>query len=600
MTDSRRDRGRKTPGRRKGDKENCSSPAELSVTGPLRPAVTTTLAAALAAAIVAILLRVPVCGESLWVDELHSAWAVWGEWREVAVRAAWGNQTPWYFYVLWGWRNMVGDSEIALRMPSVLATALASTVLVVGVARNGGGLLGGAIAGLLLAVDRNAIFFGTEARPYAGVILAVATAAWAAAELRSAELRSPELGEAERSAGGSSSGGGVWWPRFGLLLACFVGFLLHATAAIPLAVLATTLFVWPLGGGEARAARGIRGWGGLFGPRPFSVYVYLAVVAVMGLVLWINAEVIFRVWSERSQWNAFGRPRSFRELWTIWPWIWLVLVPCGVWIAARVWSRPRGFSSRRLLDPILAAALLATAVAWAISCLDIAPIWHRRFMVGVLPLLCWAAGGYWGASLPVGRVCNLPVAIFGRLRTSPTFALFAAVAVGGLMFSQGTLAELLAGDRVLVHRGEDWRGAVAYLNQHRRPSEPVFVAAELLESTALDPPPKELSEKSPEPSPGMIEYLRYPVSGPYGVEDAIPLGRQAASMRHAMIAEAGRRERVPEPVRGWVLLRRGESQSRAILAGNFGAADSEPRVEPLAVYSFGGVTLVRFSVIANE
>lgn len=629
MTDSRSDRGTadlETRDKQKSHREVRRCPTNLPHAMPLRPSAALTSVAAIFIAALAILLRLPACGESFWVDELHSAWAIWSDWQEIAGRAERGNQTPWYFYVLWCWRHFVGDSEIALRLPSVIATALASAVLVAGGARNGGGLLGGIIAGLLMAVDRNAIFFGTEARPYAGVILAVAAAAWAGVEIRGVEIRG--VGVAGPAAGsavaGSSARRGAWWARGGLLLACFMGFLWHATAAIPLAALATALFAWPRGKwqphGSLLGGNGTtRGWGERCRSQSFSAYDYLAVVAVMVLVLWINADVIFRVWSERSQWSAFGRPRAFRELWTIWPWTWLVLLPVGLWSAVhglrswthRLWNRIRGERRQSiladqavavLLAPILAAAVLATAIAWVVSCLDIAPIWHRRFMVGVLPLLCWTAGGYWGASVKL-----IAARIPWPKQSASSFAaaavklsllgLVAAVAVGGLMFSQGTLPKLIAGDRVLVSRGEDWRGAVAFLQRHRRPSDPVFVAAELLESTALDPQ----QGGSPEPSPRMLEYLRYPVSGPYPVEDAIPLGRQAEPIRRKVFHELHRRERMSSPGSVWVLLRNGQPQSLAVLSGgDTDTGDTVSLADSLAMHPFGGVTLVQISAAASE
>ena len=35
----------------------------------------------------AIFLRAPSCYESLWVDELHSAWCVWGTFDQILERA---------------------------------------------------------------------------------------------------------------------------------------------------------------------------------------------------------------------------------------------------------------------------------------------------------------------------------------------------------------------------------------------------------------------------------------------------------------------------------------------------------------------------------
>lgn len=77
-----------------------------------------TWACALAVAIVAVVLRIPYCYESFWIDELHTAWAVWAEFDKVTDRAAAGNQTPLYFHGVWLWKAVFGPSEFALRMSS--------------------------------------------------------------------------------------------------------------------------------------------------------------------------------------------------------------------------------------------------------------------------------------------------------------------------------------------------------------------------------------------------------------------------------------------------------------------------------------------------
>lgn len=90
------------------------------------------LAAAVAAVFVAaVLIRLPACYESFWVDELHSAWAVWDGIDQVQPRAAAGNQTPVYFFGLWFWRQLVGRSEVALRMSSVLAMSVVTGLALV-------------------------------------------------------------------------------------------------------------------------------------------------------------------------------------------------------------------------------------------------------------------------------------------------------------------------------------------------------------------------------------------------------------------------------------------------------------------------------------
>lgn len=526
-------------------------------------------------AVVAIAVRWPIAGESLWADELHSTWAVWSGRAEVAPRAEIGNQTAWYFHALWWWRQWFGDSEIALRLPSLIASALAAAVLVAGVARNGGGMLGGAVAGMLMAVDRNAIFFGTETRPYAVVMLTVAVAAWCGVELRRSGSR---------------------WARWGLLAACFAGFLVHVTAVIPLAVLVTLLYGWPA---ESRLAR----------RHHFGLTDFLGAAFAMSLVLWINHDVIFDVWEDRSQWSAFGRPRSMRDLWTIWPWVWLVLLPAGCFAVARLTARGSVGWGRELAEKgsdaehrstmiVVAAVLVTTAVAWAASCWGWAPLWHRRFMVGVLPLLCWTAGGFWGAS---GSIANCWARRWGEPMAARGLAVaFATVAVGGLMFSQGTLQQWIRGDGMVVRRGEDWRGAVELLQQHRQAGDPVLVAAELLESRWLNHPPGDEGAVGSE----VRQYLSYPLRSVYRVAGAIPLGTHEVYRRQRIQAEIRRRAGEVaaggEPGQGnrrwdvWVVMRMREPWATSSVEPGKDDPVAERFLESVESHRFGGVTVVRF------
>jgi uncharacterized membrane protein len=154
-----------------------AAPAEHGV--GRRPRMGVLAALAILAAGVAVWARLPYCGESLWVDELHSAWTVWASLGEVAPRAALGNQTPVYYWGLWFWRQIVGDSEVALRLSGVILSSIACGVVAAGVAHQTRCLLGGALAGFLLATDPTAVFFGTELRVFPAVLLLAAVACWA-------------------------------------------------------------------------------------------------------------------------------------------------------------------------------------------------------------------------------------------------------------------------------------------------------------------------------------------------------------------------------------------------------------------------------------
>ncbi|QDU74005.1 hypothetical protein Pan97_10050 [Bremerella volcania] len=117
-------------------------------------------------ALVALVLRLPSIDESLWVDELHTAWVVSDGVQDVPWRAAMGNQASLYFLIVWGWTQLTGLHEWSLRLPSLVGGML-SVGLITMIAHRWTRDVWVAIAcGMIAAVDIDWIFFATEARVY--------------------------------------------------------------------------------------------------------------------------------------------------------------------------------------------------------------------------------------------------------------------------------------------------------------------------------------------------------------------------------------------------------------------------------------------------
>ncbi len=287
-----------------------------------------------AAAAIAFVIRWPYLAESFWVDELHSAWSVWGELREVARRAAWGNQTPVYYWGLWLWRQVAGDGEVALRLSSVILSSLACGIMAAGVARCSYSLVGGVAAGVMLACEPNAIFFGTELRVFPAVMLLAAVACWSWLEqLHSGDIRATVA--------------------------------LYATVILAAIIQPTSLGVLGWLCVSGRNAAEVTGWlRRLSGRRKRSVILFGLVLA--GMVLsawWLAGQVLITAWQHRDQWAAFASADSPWQLWTIWRWNTLLLIPAALasglalidWFrgqplqanASGDWRRPRWWRSGR-------------------------------------------------------------------------------------------------------------------------------------------------------------------------------------------------------------------------------------------------------------
>src|SRR4029453_3356644 len=69
-------------------------------------------------------LRVWRARESLWLDELHTAWCAMGPLSDVVPRATIGNQSPLFFWLEWLLVHILGASELAVRLPSLVAGSL--------------------------------------------------------------------------------------------------------------------------------------------------------------------------------------------------------------------------------------------------------------------------------------------------------------------------------------------------------------------------------------------------------------------------------------------------------------------------------------------
>ena len=116
-------------------------------------------------------IRGATCGESLWLDELHTAWSVAGSFEQVAPRAAAGNQGPVYFWLVWAMTRVVGDSELGLRCGSWLSGLALIALLGESIRRRTRSAHLGWLVAIFATIDPHCIYFSREARPYALVMV---------------------------------------------------------------------------------------------------------------------------------------------------------------------------------------------------------------------------------------------------------------------------------------------------------------------------------------------------------------------------------------------------------------------------------------------
>jgi len=197
----------------------------------------------------------------------------------------------------------------------------------------------------------------------------------------------------------------------------------------------------------------------------------------------------------------------------MWPWASLVILP----LVATGFQRLRGRSVAslrcdtvvpRLILIAVLSVLIATIACFVLSLWGGIALWHRRYLVASLPLLCAAMG------LAIGSMTR-------RQRKATALGVnanagFASIVAAGclllMVYQQGTLARLSRGEVRLAQRGEDWKSAVEFAGRSVLPGDSVWVDAGLIEQngqpTIVD-------------NPELEEYLRYVTGGPYALGEQV-------------------------------------------------------------------------------
>ena len=298
---------------------------------------------------IAVLLRIPFLAESLWVDELHTAWVVADGLVDIPQRAAMGNQSPLYFFGVWAWVQAVGLDEWSLRLPSTIASCSGVGLVSAITCRWTRSLWAAAGVGLIAAMDFDAIFYGTEARTY-GLVQVVAVlqviSAW-------------QMTHSER-------------PRYGFAwcVLSLVNFYLHYSTILFSGCLALVMLAF-CKTRHARVQLLIAGGGILVG-------------------LSVSLPHLAAIFARRGNWAHFVSAFSINE-WTRWGTLLAVLLPAAIALLV-CWSRkvPTESIERRRFYFLTAVVLLPIAVAWTTTATGIAALFLGRFLFSseaTLPLL---------------------------------------------------------------------------------------------------------------------------------------------------------------------------------------------------------------------
>lgn len=456
--------------------------------------------------VISFILRWPSCGESLWLDELHTAWCTFGAFGEVSERASLGNQQPLYFGMLWVWQRLPPATlvdlygiEAWLRLTSVLASATTASVVYAIVYRAMNSHLGGIAAGLAMAMESSSLFFGTELRPYAWVMLFSAVAIGAA---------SVPMSRASR-----------WCLHFVGVLAAAT----HLTSLLGLAPLIGLVMVVDWYAAAPKNQRASNWKQCHLGP--IFVWCLFAVASVINHV---------DLWGVRERWNAFASPDTLWEVETLWPWLELLVYP-GIAMAL-VGAYRIQMNRDSVLMPrhvrhwmfiVGGVVVMSTLGCYLLSTWGDVPLWSRRYLVSSLPmigvmfgcLIGWIAqGGAANRFIAIGSMC---------------------FCLGVMSWQNGVLPKIYHGNPRQVVRGENWRAAIRYVNQHREvlSIESVWVDPALIEQDEQEVIVEDATREN---------YFRFVADGPYRFDDAIEVigtGRNATEdwLKHGELSDDGKR-----------------------------------------------------------
>lgn len=453
-------------------------------------------------------LRLRQIDESLWLDELHTAWCALAPLHEVAARAADGNQGPLFFWWQWGLVQLLGASEPTLRLTSVVAGTGLLILVGVWVARHGSPLAGW-VAAALVAVDPWAIFWATEARAYALVQCLGAVHLLGTGTLLTRPSRGFRLA----------------WVVLGAAL-----FHLHYTAVMLFAAELVLAGLW---------------WG--LWPQQVRYRLAHAVWDLLALLLllWPAAGTLAVISGRRANWAAFVEPQPYYALFTWWPLglgLGFVLAAAAVQRGLQITGREgeedvsRG-PSPAALATVICWLLVPAAFAWLSTETDLARLFFPRYLAACAPAAVIL--GAWTVDLAPGRWSRL---------------LVAGLLVGAAVHASGIFPRLSASERPLAHRREDWRAAVAWLNaQYAGHPRPVLLSSGLIEADVL----------RETPSPREVAYCRFPLRSlyPLAADDAqvIPLPRRRPRQNYLLPPV---RERLHEEGGCWVVVRGSPERAR--------------------------------------
>jgi len=460
----------------------------------------------------AVGLRVYRANESLWVDELHTSWTVSNGVGSVADRAAMGNQSPFYFYMTWCSTSLFGSSELTIRMPSLVAGVLLVPLMYVAVFRWTSSFVAALLAGFLVAIDREFIFYAQEARPYAVVqllgLVSVTTFS--------------HLVMASRVKGEKRASSSIVW-RILFIISSVLLFYSHYTAGL-LIVAEICCYLVLLTTRELRPA--------------VSWKCFTTDILIVTLLCLPAAPHLIDIATRRNDWqgiiDAGTTPTLLRifDTYLLLPTAIVALTSFISWI-----QRRRAIFDRmdfRVLIILICWFIVPPGTTWLATVIGTLPVFMFRYVIV-------------SAAAAIALACALTAIVHAKTR----WVAGLAVAVGAV-WTSGIVQQLQANGRIIGSRNEDWINVVRIVNANDDgKSWPVLLQAGLIEDRRLKSDNSELFH----------DYCLFPITSLYSIDtshELVPLPSGCApDVDELIFDEAGI----------WLIVRGRADYAKAIASG---------------------------------
>ena len=484
-------------------------------------------------------LRCAALLQSLWIDELHTAWVVSGSWSDISTRATLGNNGPLYFGLVYLTTQLTGLHEWGLRSISICA---------------GMGLIGATywmmrqwkvgfhaalLATALVAMDSNAVYFSCEARPYALVQLFSLLHLYLFWHL------------VEKS---PATGAWIAW-----IVTAATMFHLHCTSGL--------VFV-----AEAAA------YGYFFVFRRSTLQLHPILfclgLAAIGLSTMPAIGLLHQVAAHRHNWEMFVPKQDATALLTIYPLYLYVGLAFGVGALARLMQRDLSDDveespwAESTLVVCVAWLVIPLLAAWLLTQTDLARLFFRRYLIA--------------SSVALALLSALLVTLLAKGHRVSWKASLAMVVLGLATISPAR--HIHRGWNALAHSAENWRGAVAMLNR-KADNEPLLFYSGLIEADQWYDSADQLHQ----------QYCEFPLRGIYPLTRSLTL-IQLPKTQPIRLTAAQMREIVDQGA-VWLLIR-GRAETVSVVKNDVLSALSGGFRE-LESHTLGHLTVVRFGTITS-